>query len=100
MDIINIKFYKTIDGLCKSNIFEMYKMKIKNKKEAYLSIANNKSKCIQIYKINSKDDFKLIHTIKIDGKDINEIKYFYNKYTDTHYLTALVDDSEKIYYGK
>lgn len=97
MDKINIKFYKTIEDICNSNSFDVYTMKLKDgKEEAYLSIGNNTSKSIDIYKINSKDDFKFINTIKFEQKNISAIKYFYDHYKDFHYLTALTNDNQHI----
>lgn len=100
MEKINLKFYKFIQDVESCDSFEVYNMKLNDsigeKPTSYLVIGNNKTNNIDIYAINSKDDFKLIHTIIIGKYNICEIKYFYNSYNDTHYLTALINGSKKI----
>ena len=49
-----------------------------------------------MYKINSKDDIKLIHTIKLDYDNINLIKYFYDSFNHFHYLVILINNRTKV----
>ena len=62
----------------------------------YLATSNRETKNIDIYKIYSKDNIKLIHTIELKYKTINNIKYFYDSFHNIHYLTALIDENSEI----
>ena len=92
----NLQFYKILE--IGKNSFDIYKLDNKSS-NGYLAVANDKN--IDIYKINSEDDIKLIHSIKVEFKDmkkfeckqdINCMKYYYDSYHDCHYLTILINN--------
>ena len=90
----NLLFSKTIKENQNFNTFEVFKMENKNGSSSfingYLAIANNESKSIDIYKIYPKNNSKLIQTIKVNCKNIDFIKYFYDPYLKVNYLTTLI----------
>ena len=106
----NLEFYKTITDkgdLYKgynnfnSEPFDVFKMETKETKDqnfygGYLATSNRETKNIDIYKIYSKDNIKLIHIIELKYKTINNIKYFYDSFHNIHYLTALIDENSEI----
>jgi len=102
--IPNLSFCKTIKENQNFNTFDVFKLEGKDENSnfiyGYLALANNESKSIDIYKIFSKNDFKLIQSIKVNCKNIDFIKFFYDPYLKVHYITALInqinDDSEII----
>ena len=98
--IPNLQFYKKIiesNSTTKFLIFDAYNLNIEDEtNNNYLSVGNNESKTIDIYKINSKDDINLIKKIKIGFDDINFIKYYYDSYHDCHYLITLIDKRTKV----
>ena len=75
----NLKYYKQITNKCQSDSygieysgpFEVFKLE-KNFLECYLTIGNNDTKNIDIYKIKSKDNIELIYTIKVEYETINK----------------------------
>ena len=93
----NFIFYKTVTENADFS-FDVYKMEDKNEKclHGYIAIPNKSTKDIDIYKIYSKDNFKLIHSIKIGYENIFSMKYFYDSYHDIHYLTALINNKTNI----
>ena len=97
--IPNLQFYKKIFNNVK--VFDIFIINNKDKSKnnfsgIYLALGNSDSNDLYIYKINSKDNIKLIHTIKIECENINVIKYYNNPYTESHYLTALINNRGKI----
>ena len=93
--------YKEYNDFYLSEPFDVYKMESKEAKDqnflgGYLATSNIETKNIDIYKICSKDNIKLIHTIELKYKSINNIKYFYDSFHNIHYLTALIDDKSNI----
>ena len=107
----NLEFYKTIsdkgdiykkyNDFYLSEPFDVYKMESKETNEqnflgGYIATSNIETKNIDIYKIYSKDNIKLIYTIALGYKSINKIKYFYDSFHNIHYLTALIDDKSNI----
>ena len=102
--IPNLSFCKTIKENQNFNTFDVFKLEGKDENSnfiyGYLALTNNESKSIDIYKIFSKNDFKLIQSIKVNCKNIDFIKFFYDPYLKVHYITALInqinDDSEII----
>ena len=97
--IPNLQFYKK--GFNNVTVFDTFIINNKNKSKnnfsgIYLALGNSDSNNLSIYKINSKDSIKLIHTIKIGCENINVIKYYNNPYTESHYLTALINNRSKI----
>jgi hypothetical protein len=97
MRIINNKnlniFYNKLYYIISIEIIKKNKQKFLG---GYLATSNFKTKNIDIYKIYSKDNFKLIHIIKIGYKSIHQIKYFYDTFHNIHYLTTLIDDQTNI----
>ena len=57
----------------------------------YLALQNTESKSIDIYKIYPKNNFKLIQSIKVNCKNIDFIKFFYDPYLKVYYLSALIN---------
>ena len=57
----------------------------------YLALQNTESKSIDIYKIYPKNNFKLIQSIKVNCKNIDFIKFFYDPYLKVYYLAALIN---------
>ena len=57
----------------------------------YLALQNTESKSIDIYKIYPKNNFKLIQSIKVNCKNIDSIKFFYDPYLKVYYLSALIN---------
>ena len=96
---LNLQFYKTIKSNINEEAFDIYKLN-NNFSCGYLAIGNNDSKHIDIYKINSKDDIKLLHRIKINSEDISNIKYNYDSYHDCHYLKVLINSHSNIFIYK
>ena len=105
----NLKYYKMIadkgELFTKYNFlrfepFEIFKLEFKDNKEnfsgGYLATANRKTKDIDIYKIYSKDNIKLIHSLEVGYDTIHTIKYFYDQFHKVHYLTALINQKQKI----
>ena len=104
----NLKYYKQITNKCQSGSyeinssgpFEVFKMESyyqeNNFYGGYLATGNNETKNIDIYKINSKDNIELIHTIQVQYATINTIKYFYDPFNDINYLTALINNKTRI----
>jgi len=97
--IPNLQFYKK--GFNNVTGFDTFIIDNKNKSKnnfsgIYLALGNSDSNNLAIYKINSKDKIKLIHTIKIGCENINVIKYYNNPYTESHYLTTLINNRSKI----
>jgi hypothetical protein len=104
----NIKYYKQITNKCQSGSyeinssgpFEVFKLESyyqeNNFYGGYLATGNNETKNIDIYKINSKDNIELIHTIQVQYATINTIKYFYDPFNDINYLTALINNKTRI----
>ena len=83
--------------------FDVYNLNIKENNEknenylcGYLAVPNRETKNIEIYKICSKDNIKLIYTLEVGFDSIQNIKYFYDKYRDINYLTALINKNEII----
>ena len=83
--------------------FDVYNLNIKENNEknenylcGYLAAPNRETKNIEIYKICSKDNIKLIYTLEVGFDSIQNIKYFYDKYRDINYLTALINNNEII----
>ena len=83
--------------------FDVYNLNIKENNEknenylcGYLAAPNRETKNIEIYKICSKDNIKLIYTLEVGFDSIQNIKYFYDKYRDINYLTALINKNEII----
>ena len=97
--IPNLKFFKKeVNNVTTFDTF-IINDKDKNKDNfsgIYLALGNTDSNNLSIYKINSKDNIKLIHTIKIGCENICVIKYYKNQYTGSHYLTALINNRSKI----
>ncbi len=104
----NLKYYKQITNKCQSGSyeinssgpFEVFKLESyyqeNNFYGGYLATGNNETKNIDIYKINSKDNIELIHTIQVQYATINTIKYFYDPFNDINYLTALINNKTRI----
>ena len=104
----NLKYYKQITNKCQfdsyeintSGPFEVFKLESyyqeNNFYGGYLATGNNETKNIDIYKINSKDNIELIHTIQVQYATINTIKYFYDPFNDINYLTALINNKTRI----
>ena len=81
----NLKYYKQITNKCQSGSyeinssgpFEVFKLESyyqeNNFYGGYLATGNNETKNIDIYKINSKDNIELIHTIQVQYATINMI---------------------------
>ena len=104
----NLKYYKQITDKCQfdryeinsSGPFEVFKLESyyqeNNFYGGYLATGNNETKNIDIYKINSKDNIELIHTIQVQYATINTIKYFYDPFNDINYLTALINNKTRI----
>ena len=104
----NLKYYKQITNKCQSGSyeintsgpFEVFKLESyyqeNNFHGGYLTTGNNETKNIDIYKINSKDNIELIHTIQVQYATINTIKYFYDPFNDINYLTALINNKTRI----
>ena len=83
--------------------FDVYNLNIKENNEknenflgGYLAAPIRETKNIEIYKICSKDNIKLIYTLEVGFDSIQNIKYFYDKYRDINYLTALINNNEII----
>ena len=98
--IPNLQFYKKENGLNYTTSFDAFTINNKsdnyNLSGSYLALGNDDSKNIFMYKINSKDDIKLIHTIKLDYDNINLIKYFYDSFNHFHYLVILINNRTKV----
>ena len=98
--IPNLQFQKKENGLNYTTSFDAFTINNKsdnyNLSGSYLALGNNDSKNIFMYKINSKDDIKLIHTIKLDYDNINLIKYFYDSFNHFHYLVILINNRTKV----
>ena len=104
----NLKYYKQITNKCQSGSyeinssgpFEVFKLESyyqeNNFYGGYFATGNNETKNIDIYKINSKDNIELIHTIQVQYATINTIKYFYDPFNDINYLTALINNKTRI----
>ena len=104
----NLKYYKQITNKCQfdsyeintSGPFEVFKLESYYQENSfyggYLATGNNETKNIDIYKINSKDNIELIHTIQVQYATINTIKYFYDPFNDINYLTALINNKTRI----
>ena len=91
----NYSFCKTIKENQNINTFEVFNMKVKDDNSSfiygYLALQNTESKSIDIYKIYPKNNFKLIQSIKVNGKNIDFIKFFYDPYLKVYYLSALIN---------
>ena len=91
----NLSFCKTIKENQNVNTFEVFNMEVKDDNSSfiygYLALQNTESKSIDIYKIYPKNNFKLIQSIKVNCKNIDSIKFFYDPYLKVYYLTALIN---------